>query len=63
MGNYRSRPSNSCADELKKKISEGMSDGGSAHKYTHSGYSVLRSRLGDDLKAREQQWTPFQSAV
>ena len=49
MGNYRSRPTNACVDELKKKISEG--------------YSVLRSRLGDDLKSRENTWTPFQSAL
>ncbi|KAL6727940.1 hypothetical protein Aduo_009772 [Ancylostoma duodenale] len=49
MGNYKSRPPTSCSDELKKKISEG--------------YAVVRSRLNDDIKARNSAWTPLQIAA
>nr|CDJ86025.1 Ankyrin and Tyrosine protein kinase domain containing protein [Haemonchus contortus] len=49
MGNYKSRPPTSCSDELKKKISEG--------------YAVVRSRLNDDIKARNSTWTPLQIAA
>ncbi|KAK0418778.1 hypothetical protein QR680_013769 [Steinernema hermaphroditum] len=49
MGNYKSRPPLSCADELKKKISEG--------------YAVVRSRLSDDIKPRFTKWTPLQIAA
>ena len=48
MGNYKSRPANCCADELKKKISEG--------------YSVLRSRLSDDMRVREPV-NPLHNAI
>ncbi|MFH4975983.1 hypothetical protein AB6A40_002692 [Gnathostoma spinigerum] len=48
MGNYKSRPAACCADELKKKISEG--------------YAVVRSRLNDDVKPRFDTWTAFQTA-
>ncbi|CAI4229117.1 unnamed protein product [Auanema sp. JU1783] len=49
MGNYKSRPSTSCSDELKKKISEG--------------YSVIRSRLNDDVKTRVASWNELQVAA
>ncbi|XP_035683124.1 serine/threonine-protein kinase TNNI3K-like isoform X1 [Branchiostoma floridae] len=39
MGQYKSRPKHSCAEEWKKKISES--------------YSVLRSRLSEDLRVKE----------
>ncbi|EFO20785.2 TKL/MLK/HH498 protein kinase [Loa loa] len=48
MGNYKSRPPSSCADELKKKISEG--------------YAVVRSRLNDDIKPRFDAWNVLQNA-
>lgn len=48
MGNYKSRPPSSCADELKKKISEG--------------YAVVRSRLNDDIKPRFDAWNMLQNA-
>uniref|UniRef100_A0A1I8AX76 ANK_REP_REGION domain-containing protein n=1 Tax=Meloidogyne hapla TaxID=6305 RepID=A0A1I8AX76_MELHA len=38
MGNYKSRPQLSCADELKKRISEG--------------YAIVRSKLNDDIKPK-----------
>uniref|UniRef100_A0A915EIG8 Protein kinase domain-containing protein n=1 Tax=Ditylenchus dipsaci TaxID=166011 RepID=A0A915EIG8_9BILA len=38
MGQYKSRPPLSCADELKKRISEG--------------YAIVRSKLNDDIKPR-----------
>lgn len=41
MGNYKSRPSTCCADELKKKISEG--------------YAVLRSKLIEDVRLNEEK--------
>ncbi|KAM3724268.1 Serine/threonine-protein kinase TNNI3K [Dirofilaria immitis] len=47
MGNYKSRPPSSCADELKKKISEG--------------YAVVRSRLNDDIKPRFDTWNMLQN--
>uniref|UniRef100_A0A8R1HXB2 Protein kinase domain-containing protein n=1 Tax=Caenorhabditis japonica TaxID=281687 RepID=A0A8R1HXB2_CAEJA len=50
MGNYKSRPLTSCSDELKKKISEG--------------YSVVRSRLSDDVRSRVSSgWTELQAAA
>uniref|UniRef100_A0A1I7UJQ2 Protein kinase domain-containing protein n=1 Tax=Caenorhabditis tropicalis TaxID=1561998 RepID=A0A1I7UJQ2_9PELO len=50
MGNYKSRPLTSCSDELKKKISEG--------------YSVVRSRLSDDVRSRSSLgWTEIQIAA
>ncbi|TKR67069.1 hypothetical protein L596_023276 [Steinernema carpocapsae] len=49
MGNYKSRPPLSCADEYKKKISEG--------------YAVVRSRLSDDIKPRFSKWTALQIAT
>ncbi|CAJ0941782.1 unnamed protein product, partial [Mesorhabditis belari] len=48
MGNYKSRPLTSCADELKKKISEG--------------YAVMRSRLADDVKQRHNLPEPWKIA-
>ncbi|CAH1787041.1 unnamed protein product [Owenia fusiformis] len=48
MGNYKSRPTISCADELKNKISES--------------YAVLRSKLIEDLRTRDVEWTDFQQA-
>lgn len=48
MGNYKSRPPSSCADELKKKISEG--------------YAVVRSRLNDEVKPRFDVWNNAQNA-
>ncbi|CAI5445287.1 unnamed protein product [Caenorhabditis angaria] len=50
MGNYKSRPLTSCSDELKKKISEG--------------YSVVRSRLNDDIRPRTTTgWNELQIAA
>ncbi|KAF1763622.1 hypothetical protein GCK72_011889 [Caenorhabditis remanei] len=50
MGNYKSRPLTSCSDELKKKISEG--------------YSVVRSRLSDDVRSRSNLgWIDVQIAA
>ncbi|CAA9991427.1 Protein kinase domain-containing protein [Caenorhabditis elegans] len=50
MGNYKSRPLTSCSDELKKKISEG--------------YSVVRSRLSDDVRSRSNLgWVDVQIAA
>ncbi|CAJ0580922.1 unnamed protein product, partial [Mesorhabditis spiculigera] len=48
MGNYKSRPPTTCADELKKKISEG--------------YAVMRSRLADDVKQRQNLSEPWKIA-
>ncbi|XP_060602558.1 serine/threonine-protein kinase TNNI3K-like [Ruditapes philippinarum] len=49
MGNYKSRPTISCADELKKKISES--------------YSLFRSHVIEDLRpVRETEWTELQQA-
>ncbi|KAI6214704.1 Serine/threonine-protein kinase TNNI3K [Aphelenchoides besseyi] len=45
MGNYKSRPSLTCADECKKRIS--------------AAYSLIRSRLNDDLKPRFDSQSPF----
>ncbi|CAL2035173.1 unnamed protein product [Caenorhabditis brenneri] len=50
MGNYKSRPLTSCSDELKKKISEG--------------YSLVRSRLSDDVRSRSSLgWVDVQIAA
>ncbi|CAG2246792.1 TNNI3K [Mytilus edulis] len=46
MGNYKSRPTVSCADELKKKISES--------------YSIFRSRVIEDLRPRDSDWSELQ---
>lgn len=46
MGNFKSRPNVSCADELKKKISES--------------YSLFRSRAIEDLRPIEKDWTEIQ---
>uniref|UniRef100_K1QVI3 Serine/threonine-protein kinase TNNI3K n=1 Tax=Magallana gigas TaxID=29159 RepID=K1QVI3_MAGGI len=46
MGNFKSRPTVSCADELKKKISES--------------YSLFRSRAIEDLRPIEKDWTEIQ---
>ena len=48
MGNYKSRPPTSCAEELKKKISES--------------YAVLRSRMMDDLRPKDGELLDFQEA-
>ncbi|KAI6241706.1 Serine/threonine-protein kinase TNNI3K [Aphelenchoides fujianensis] len=48
MGNYKSRPSLTCADECKKRIS--------------AAYSLVRSRLNDDLKPKYDTQTPFYQA-
>lgn len=48
MGNYKSRPTISCADELKKKISES--------------YSLFRSKAFEDLRPRESEWSELQLA-
>ena len=48
MGNYKSRPTQNCADELKKKISES--------------YALLRSKLIEDLRAKEGEWNELQIA-
>lgn len=48
MGNFKSRPTVSCADELKKKISES--------------YSLFRSRAIEDLRPNEKDWTEVQLA-
>lgn len=48
MGNYKSRPSVSCADELKKKISES--------------YSIFRSRVIEDLRPRDSEWSEIQQS-
>ncbi|KAI1708837.1 ankyrin repeats (3 copies) domain-containing protein [Ditylenchus destructor] len=45
MGAYKSRPQLSCADELKKRISEG--------------YAIVRSRLNDDIKPRFDSRSPL----
>ncbi|CAD5220579.1 unnamed protein product [Bursaphelenchus xylophilus] len=45
MGNYKSRPSLSCADEFKKRISEC--------------YSLVRSRLCDDVNPRWDEKNPL----
>ncbi|KAL4218676.1 Serine/threonine-protein kinase tnni3k [Mactra antiquata] len=49
MGNYKSRPPISCADELKKKISES--------------YSLFRSHVIEDLRPnKEAEWSDIQQA-
>ncbi|XP_060080735.1 serine/threonine-protein kinase TNNI3K-like [Ylistrum balloti] len=48
MGNYKSRPTISCADELKKKISES--------------YSIFRSKIIEELRPNEKDWTELQLA-
>ncbi|KAJ8300109.1 hypothetical protein KUTeg_021628 [Tegillarca granosa] len=48
MGNYKSRPSVSCADELKKKISES--------------YSIFRSKAYEDLRPKDSDWSELQLA-
>ncbi|KAI1722703.1 protein tyrosine kinase domain-containing protein [Ditylenchus destructor] len=48
MGAYKSRPQLSCADELKKRISEG--------------YAIVRSRLNDDIKPRFDSRSPLHIA-
>ncbi|KAK3601000.1 hypothetical protein CHS0354_008110 [Potamilus streckersoni] len=48
MGNYKSRPTLSCADELKKKISES--------------YSFFRSKAIEDLRPRDSDWSELQLA-
>ncbi|XP_052822598.1 serine/threonine-protein kinase TNNI3K isoform X1 [Octopus bimaculoides] len=48
MGNYKSRPTISCADELKKKISES--------------YSLFRSKAIEDLRPRDSEWSELQLA-
>ncbi|KAI6176629.1 Serine/threonine-protein kinase TNNI3K [Aphelenchoides bicaudatus] len=45
MGNCKSRPPLTCADECKKRISEA--------------YSLVRSRLNDDIKLRFDTQNPF----
>uniref|UniRef100_A0A914Z6K9 Protein kinase domain-containing protein n=1 Tax=Panagrolaimus superbus TaxID=310955 RepID=A0A914Z6K9_9BILA len=47
MGNYKSRPSLACADEIKKRISES--------------YAIIRSRLNDESKTRLEILSPLQS--
>ncbi|KAH9512436.1 Serine/threonine-protein kinase tnni3k [Bulinus truncatus] len=49
MGNYKSRPTISCTDELKKKISES--------------YAVFRSKVIEDLRPKESDWTEVQLAA
>ncbi|XP_014681457.1 PREDICTED: serine/threonine-protein kinase TNNI3K-like isoform X2 [Priapulus caudatus] len=48
MGNYKSRTTISCSEELKKKISES--------------YSVLRSRVIEDLRLHQADWSEQQQA-
>ncbi|XP_064617011.1 serine/threonine-protein kinase TNNI3K-like [Liolophura sinensis] len=48
MGNYKSRPTSTCADELKKKISES--------------YALFRSKAIEDLRPRETDWSELQLA-
>uniref|UniRef100_A0A8D0GPR0 TNNI3 interacting kinase n=1 Tax=Sphenodon punctatus TaxID=8508 RepID=A0A8D0GPR0_SPHPU len=43
MGNYKSRPTQTCTDELKKKVSES--------------YGIIIERLEDDLQIREKELT------
>ncbi|GFO12240.1 serine/threonine-protein kinase tnni3k-like [Plakobranchus ocellatus] len=49
MGNYKSRPTISCTDELKKKISES--------------YALFRSKVIEDLRPKDSDWTDIQLAV
>ncbi|KAK3756388.1 hypothetical protein RRG08_038877 [Elysia crispata] len=49
MGNYKSRPTISCTDELKKKISES--------------YALFRSKVIEDLRPKDSDWTEVQLAV
>ncbi|XP_055898146.1 serine/threonine-protein kinase TNNI3K-like [Biomphalaria glabrata] len=49
MGNYKSRPTISCTDELKKKISES--------------YAVFRSKVLEDLRPKDSDWTEVQLAA
>ncbi|KAL8562937.1 hypothetical protein ACOMHN_004629 [Nucella lapillus] len=48
MGNYKSRPTYSCTDELKKKISES--------------YALFRSKVIEDLRPKDTDWTELQQA-
>uniref|UniRef100_A0A7E4UPQ6 Protein kinase domain-containing protein n=1 Tax=Panagrellus redivivus TaxID=6233 RepID=A0A7E4UPQ6_PANRE len=48
MGNYKSRPALACADEIKKRISEG--------------YVLIRSRLNDESRTRVECLNPLQAA-
>ncbi|XP_067661812.1 serine/threonine-protein kinase TNNI3K-like [Haliotis asinina] len=48
MGNYKSRPTISCSDELKKKISES--------------YALFRSKAIEDLRPKETEWSEIQVA-
>uniref|UniRef100_A0A4W5MMF8 TNNI3 interacting kinase n=1 Tax=Hucho hucho TaxID=62062 RepID=A0A4W5MMF8_9TELE len=41
MGNYKSRPTQTCTDEWKKKVSES--------------YSVIIERLEDDLRIKDSE--------
>ncbi|XP_036046290.1 serine/threonine-protein kinase TNNI3K [Onychomys torridus] len=43
MGNYKSRPTQSCSDEWKKKVSES--------------YAIIIERLEDDLQIKENEFT------
>ncbi|KAM4629426.1 serine/threonine-protein kinase TNNI3K isoform 2-T2 [Polymixia lowei] len=48
MGNYKSRPTQTCTDEWKKKVSES--------------YSVMMEKLEDDLRIKESQLTDLKHA-
>ncbi|KAK2841519.1 hypothetical protein Q7C36_013098 [Tachysurus vachellii] len=43
MGNYKSRPTQTCTDEWKKKVSES--------------YSVIMEKLDDDLKIKDKEYS------
>uniref|UniRef100_A0A8K9XTP0 Serine/threonine-protein kinase TNNI3K n=1 Tax=Oncorhynchus mykiss TaxID=8022 RepID=A0A8K9XTP0_ONCMY len=48
MGNYKSRPTQTCTDEWKKKVSES--------------YSVIIERLEDDLRIKDSELTDLNSS-
>ncbi|MCI4380443.1 hypothetical protein PGIGA_G00240160 [Pangasianodon gigas] len=43
MGNYKSRPTQTCTDEWKKKVSES--------------YSVIMEKLEDDLRIKDEEYS------
>ncbi|XP_059146369.1 serine/threonine-protein kinase TNNI3K-like [Physella acuta] len=49
MGNYKSRPTISCTDELKKKISES--------------YALFRSKVIEELRSKDSEWSEIQLAA